>query len=135
MLGLARMMMAVCVGMLVSTAASAETRALLIGVSRYQSAAMPDLTGPANDLPAMAAPARSLGATDVRTLRDDEVTRTGVETALQEIGERARSGDWILLYYSGHGAQAQSQARSDADGRYDQFVPLTGFDPAKQDPE
>lgn len=96
---------------------------------------MPDLVGPSNDLPAMDALARSLGAIDVRTLRDAEVTRTSVETALQDMGRRTNAGDWILLYYSGHGAQAQAQARSGVDGRYDQFVPLAGFDPAKQDPE
>lgn len=115
--------------------ASAETHALLIGISRYQSAAMRDLAGPANDVAAMASLARGLGATDIVTLRDAEVTRTSVETALQELGRRARDGDWILLYYSGHGAQAQAQARSDTDGPYDQFVPLAGFDPARQDPE
>lgn len=118
-----------------SSPVSAEVRALLIGVSRYQSAAMPDLIGPANDLAAMDALARSLGAREVQTLRDGEVTRTSVETALQALGRAARAGDWILLYYSGHGAQAQAQARSEVDGLYDQFVPLAGFDPAKQDPE
>lgn len=122
-------------GLSLPAAAPAETRALLIGVSRYQSAVMPDLIGPSNDLPAMEALTRSLGATEVRTLRDGEVTRTSVETALQELGRRTRPGDWLLLYYSGHGAQAEARARSDVDGRYDQFVPLTGFDPLKQDPE
>jgi hypothetical protein len=128
-------LLAVTLASMLSAPASAEVRALLIGVSRYQSSAMPDLLGPANDVAAMEALVRSIGATEIRTLRDAQVTRTSVETALQELGRTATSGDWILLYYSGHGAQAQAQARSEADGPYDQFVPLSGFDPARQDPE
>jgi hypothetical protein len=120
---------------LAATPASAETRALLIGVSRYQSPVMPDLRGPANDLTAMEGLLRGMGAADVTTLRDAQVTRTSVETALQALGRRAAPGDWILLYYSGHGAQAAARARSADDGAYDQFVPLAGFDPARQDPE
>jgi uncharacterized caspase-like protein len=127
--------LAILLGLLVDTPAVAETRALLIGVSRYQSSVMPDLAGPANDLTAMNALVRTMGATDVTTLRDEQVTRTSVETALQALGRRAKTGDWVLLYYSGHGAQAAAQARSAADGVYDQFVPLAGFDPARQDPE
>jgi hypothetical protein len=127
--------LAALVCLLVPAPVAAETRALLIGVSRYQSSVMPDLRGPANDLTAMDALVRGIGASDVTTLRDGQVTRTSVESALQSIGLRAREGDWILLYYSGHGAQAAAQARSAADGNFDQFLPLPGFDPARQDPE
>ncbi len=44
---------ALVLALLPESAAQAETRAILIGVSRYQSAAIPDLMGPANDLSAM----------------------------------------------------------------------------------
>ena len=116
-------------------AAHAETRALLIGVSRYDSPLIPDLAGPANDLTAMEGLARSLGASDIVTLRDAAVSRSSVEAAMQAMGRRAAPGDWILLYYTGHGAQAAAQSASASDGAYDQFVPLAGFDPGRQDPE
>ena len=122
-------------GAQIPVAAHAETRALLIGVSRYNSPVIPDLAGPANDLTAMESLVRSLGATDIVTLRDAAVSRSSVEEALQAMGRRAAAGDWILLYYTGHGAQAAAQAISGSDGAYDQFVPLAGFDPARQDPE
>jgi hypothetical protein len=115
--------------------AHAETRAILIGVSRYQSASIPDLAGPANDLAAMEQMARSLGAGDIVTLADAAVSRSSVEGAIHDMGLRARSGDWVLFYFSGHGAQAQASNPDETDGAYDQFVPLPGFDLAAQDPE
>jgi hypothetical protein len=120
---------------LLADPATAETRALLIGVSHYASPAIPDLVGPSNDLSAMEALVHDMGASDVVSLRDAAVSRSSVEAALQQMGRRARPGDWILFYYSGHGAQAVARVRSASDGDYDQFVPLPGFDPANQDPE
>ncbi len=117
------------------TSAHAEVRALLVGVSRFSSPIIPDLEGPANDLAAMETLARKEGATDVTVLRDDSVTRTTVETALHALGLRSRPGDWILLYYSGHGAQAEAKIKGTRDGDQDQFLPLAGFDPDNQDPE
>jgi hypothetical protein len=117
-----------------SAPAAAETRALLIGVSDYQSPDVRDLTGPANDLGAMEALARGMGASDLVTLRDGAAKRSSVEGALQQLGARSRPGDWVLLYFSGHGAQALAKPGSGPD-RYDQFVLLSGFDPLRQDPE
>lgn len=117
------------------TAAHAEVRALLIGVSHYSSPVIPDLEGPANDLDAMEVLARKEGATDITVLRDDAVTRTTVETALHAMGLRARPGDWIFLYYSGHGAQAEARVKGTRDGDFDQFLPLAGFDPQNQNAE
>ncbi len=119
----------------ISASATAETHALLVGVSKYRSPRLPDLTGPTIDLVAMEALANKAGATDVTVLADDEVTRSSVEGALYVIGRRAQPGDWILFYYSGHGAQAQADIKGTRDGDFDQFVPLPGFDPDQQDSE
>jgi len=119
----------------VAAPARAETRALLIGVSRYGTPAIQDLQGPANDLPAMEVLIRRIGAQDVVTLRDDAVSRSSVEAALQQIGLRSQPGDWVFLYFSGHGAQARKAERSETDGDLDQFVPLPGFDIERPDPE
>lgn len=126
---------ALLLALMPASAAQAETRAILIGVSRYQSAAIPDLMGPANDLSAMESLARSMQASDVVLLRDGAASRSSVETALHDMGLRAQPGDWLLFYFSGHGAQALAQNPSEADGEFDQFVPLPGFDPDAQDPE
>lgn len=130
-----RLIAALLLTLLASPAAHAETRAILIGVSRYQSQAIPDLAGPANDLKAMERLARSMAANDIVSLRDGAVSRSSVETAIHDMGLRVQPGDWVLFYFSGHGAQALAQNPSEADGEFDQFLPLPGFDPDRQDPE
>lgn len=111
----------------------AETRALLIGVWKFESPMLKDLVGPENDLAAMETLARAEGANDVTVLRNDQVTRTAVETAIHALGLRSRPGDWLLIYYSGHGAEADAAVKGTRDGDRDQFLPLAKFDPA--DPE
>lgn len=115
--------------------AGAETRALLAGVWKFQSGIIPDLEGPQNDLTAMESLIRGEGATDVTVLRNDGVTRTTFETALHALGLRSKPGDWIFIYYSGHGAEADAAVKGTADGDTDQFLPLAGFDPDHQDAE
>ena len=83
----------------------------------------------------MEALVRGQGATDVTVLRNDQVSRTTVETALHALGLRAKPGDWIVFYYSGHGAQADAAIKGTADGDLDQFLPLARFDPDQQDAE
>lgn len=113
----------------------AETRALLVGAWQFRSPLIMDLAGPENDLAAMETLARAQGATDVTVLRNDGVSRTTVETALHALGLRAKAGDWILLYYTGHGALAEAATKGTRDGDTDQFLPLPGFDPDAIDPE
>ena len=115
--------------------ADAETRALLVGSWSFHSKQIPDLKGPPNDLNAMESLMRAQGATDVTVLGTDSVSRTTIETALHALGLRAKPGDWIVFYYSGHGAAAEAAVKGTADGDRDQFIPLPGFDVAAPDPE
>ncbi len=114
---------------------AAEVRVILVGVSNYRSEAVPDLRGPANDLRAMEALVRRMGATDITVLRDGGVQRSSVEAAIQKVGLRAKPGDWVMFYFSGHGAQARASTQRGQGDEYDQFLLLTGFDPVQQDPE
>lgn len=120
---------------LASPAARAETHGVLIGVANYDSPAVPDLVGPANDLKAMESLLHETGANDLVVLKDAAATRTSIETAIQQVGLRAKPGDWVVLYYSGHGAEAARRAGAGQGGEKDQFVLLPGFDPDRQDPE
>lgn len=115
--------------------ALAETRALLVGAWKFGSAQIMDLAGPENDLQAMEMLVRGQGATDVTVLRNEGVSRTTVETALHALGLRSKPGDWIFFYYTGHGALADAAVKNTRDGDTDQFVPLPGFDPDREDPE
>jgi hypothetical protein len=115
--------------------AKAETRALLVGVGDYTSPLIPHLRGPANDVGAMESLMRAEGAVDITVLRDHDATRTSVEKAIHDLGARSKKGDWIVLYFSGHGAQAQAAIKGTVDGDLDQFLVLSGFDLEKPDPE
>lgn len=132
---LSRLCMALLLGLTASTAVQAETRALLAGVSHFRSAQIADLAGPANDVAAIERLVRSEGARDVTTLTDDEVSRSSIEDAIYKLGKRAKPGDWIIFYYTGHGAQSVAAVKGTRDGDFDQFVPLAGFDPAAPDPQ
>lgn len=107
---------------------------MLIGVAKYASPAVPDLVGPANDLKAMESLLRDTGVNDLVVLEDAAATRTSIETALQQVGLRTKPGDWFVLYYSGHGAEARRSGAIPGED-LDQFVLLPGFDPQRQDPE
>jgi hypothetical protein len=113
----------------------AETRALLVGVTEYTSPGIPDLEGPTNDLVAMEQLLRAQGATDISVLRDGNATRTSIETAVHALGLRAKPGDWVVVYFSGHGAQAQAAQKGDEDDNLDEFLVLSGLDLEKPDPE
>ncbi|KAA9018790.1 caspase family protein [Sphingobium limneticum] len=115
--------------------AHAETRALLVGAWQFKSSLIMDLVGPENDLAAMETLIRGQGASDVTVLRNDGVSRTTVETALHALGLRSKPGDWIFLYYTGHGALAEAAVKGTRDGDTDQFLPLPGFDPDVKDAE
>jgi len=121
--------------MLAPVCARAETRALLVGSWQFHSSLIMDLAGPANDLAEMETMVRAQGATDVTVLRNEGVSRTTVETALHALGLRAKPGDWIFFYYTGHGALAEAAVKGTRDGDTDQFLPLPGFDPDHEDPE
>lgn len=115
--------------------AHAETRALLVGAWQFKSSLIMDLVGPENDLAAMETLIRGQGASDVTVLRNEGVSRTTVETALHALGLRSKPGDWIFLYYTGHGALAEAAVKGTRDGDTDQFLPLPGFDPDVKDAE
>lgn len=124
-----------CFGAFAPSAALSETRAILAGVSHYQSEVIPDLAGPTNDLGAMQLLLRTHGANDLTVLSDTQVTRTSVESAIHDLGGRSKPGDWIVFYYTGHGAQSLAAVKSTRDGEFDQFLPLPGFDPQAPAPE
>jgi hypothetical protein len=112
---------------------SAATHAILIGSGQYMSPAISDLAGPANDLQAMRELVAKFGDGALVVLKDDEATRSSVEGAIFNVGKGAKPGDWVILYYSGHGSQAK--ASDNINDPLIQFVPLAGFDPRNQSVE
>jgi Caspase domain len=106
----------------------AQTTALLVGVSGYPS--LPEhkrLKGPANDVLIMreALLKAGMAPSSVTTLADGVLisqglpTRKNILTQLRQIGERVPRGEWLVVYFSGHGSQQpQSKAALSRPGVY-----------------
>jgi Caspase domain len=111
-------------GMFATLQAHAETHALLIGVSGYPSLAQNKrLRGPANDVQIMRASLLQSGiaSSAITTLADgvtDQTakpaqtnpqsslpTKQNIISGLRGLAQRARPGDWVIVYFSGHGSQ------------------------------
>jgi hypothetical protein len=89
--------------------AAAERYALLIGIAHYISNQnVPDLDGALPDVDAMnAALTGDFGfrPENVTVLKD--ATRAGILAALDALIAKVKPGDYVLLYYSGHGTSLQ----------------------------
>lgn len=125
----------VVLGAALAAPAVADTRALLVGVADYKSDGITDLTGPENDLAAMENLLRGQGASDITVLKNADATRSAIETAIHALGLRAKAGDWLVVYFSGHGAQAAAAVKGEEDDELDEFLVLSAFDMAAPMPE
>jgi hypothetical protein len=106
----------------------AENRALIIGVSRYQSPELKPLPGVAKDVPGMMAVARSLGFgdTQIRVLQNEQATLANIRSAMRDwLGRDVGTNDGVLLYFSGHGSHVVDENRDETDGQ-DEL--LTAYD-------
>lgn len=93
---------------------NAKTHALLIGVSGYPSLPQANrLVGPANDVRLIRAALLRQGvrSSSIRILADGVSGSIGLPTrreilaALADLEFRAEAGDWVIVYFSGHGSQ------------------------------
>ena len=114
----------------------AGTHALLIGVSGYPT--LPEqrrLKGPANDVQLLRAALLKIGVPpqQIEVLADTVPgsaglpTRNAILTSMDRLAQRAKSGDWVVLYFSGHGSQQPQVARAgmvvEPDGLDEIFLP------------
>ena len=109
--------------------AHAETHALLIGVSNYPSLSQSKrLRGPANDVQIMRASLLQSGVanSEITTLADgvfipsakpNQVgkhetipTKQNIIANLRALAQRVKPGDWVIVYFSGHGSQQRQPA-------------------------
>ena len=122
-------------------AQAASHRALIIGVSDYQ--LLParggggsgpfDLEGPKNDVPRMLQLAKQLGVPDaeLRVLANAGAlpasakapTRAAILAELKDLAARSGTGDQVLVYFSGHGAQSPDMEGEEADGLDELLLP------------
>lgn len=119
-----------------SEAAATNRHALLVGVSSYPSLAEDhQLHGPKNDVTLLRSvlERRGFAASAVRVLADQvqgahgEPTRAAILAELDALAARVRDGDYVLLYFAGHGTQQPVRDRSpgnpEPDGLDEVFLP------------
>lgn len=103
--------------------------ALLVGVGEYASDSVPDLKGPKADVAAMRRlltdPQSGYGFQDenVCVIQDGGATVAAFTEAFQRaLLDRARPGDTVLLYFSGHGTQVRDRSQDEPDEKDEALI-------------
>ena len=106
---------------------SPTRRALLIGINKYKG--VPQLRGSINDIETM----RHILVTrwgfsekQITMLRDEEATRAGILSALEQVVSTSRPQDIIYIHFSGHGSQVEDLNGDEEDGLDETIVPQDG---------
>lgn len=81
--------------------------ALIIANTRYKGS-FEALATPANDASALAAALKHVGFKDADIVVRHDLDRRGMTAALREFEATARTVDWALVYFAGHGVRARS---------------------------
>jgi len=88
-------------------------KALLVGINNYKHSYVPDLRGCLNDVANMRQVLQAhVGGFDnknVRVLADSRATGVGILERLHWLVSGAKSGDYILFHFSGHGSQVRDR--------------------------
>ncbi len=108
-----------------------ERRAVLIGVCDYIKFPNRRLEGPANDVPRVRALLQSRGFSDIQVVADrlgpsvPLPTRSNILSAFNKMSERIFAGDFLFLYFAGHGAQQPvvNPKREELDGVDEVLLP------------
>lgn len=103
--------------------------ALSIGINEYASPTVKPLEGAINDAHAIHALARDLGAVMNEKLIGPKATKAAVSAAWQNLVQRSRPGDVILLSFAGHGTRKKlaQPDPSEVDG-HEEYSVLYGKD-------
>jgi hypothetical protein len=107
--------------------------ALLIGVGRYSYLPKATLEGPPFDVQSLQAVLTRFGfdPRNISVLLDEKATRPAILAAIDDLAARTRPGDFVFIYFSGHGTSSYDPAVKDVglDGATGALVPAD-FKPA-----
>lgn len=108
-------------------------RALVIGIDKYPKLSGADLNGATADANDMARTLKSAGIPDanVRTLTDGDAVRSRVIAEMDRLVSESKSGDLVIISYSGHGMRVSAYKRWDGldkSGLHSQMA-LSNFSP------
>lgn len=77
-------------------------RALVIGLGQYEDTDWAKINGD-NDVRYVVKMLEQIGYTDIRTLKNQEATKQGIISELDNLAVRCNLGDKVYIHYSGHG--------------------------------
>ena len=89
--------------------------ALLIGINRYVTSAVPPLAGCLNDVSMMKKVLTqhcNFDETDVFILVDQAATRNGIFDAFKELTKKTTMADTVIIHYSGHSIPEKSKDKA-----------------------
>jgi hypothetical protein len=104
-----------------------EVRALVIGIDAYQF--VPQLRGAVADARDIEQTLRNQGVRDITALYDAAAERTAVMRTLDQLVERSRAGDLVVLSIAGHGVQEPERIKGSQPDGFDNVFVLAGFNP------
>ncbi|MGD9676528.1 MAG: caspase domain-containing protein, partial [Candidatus Bipolaricaulia bacterium] len=112
---------AVCSVMSGAQMASGNRWAIIVGVGRYGDPSMSGRSLKYSETDAQAVydaltTMCQVPATNTTLLKGPKATKAGVEAALADVGRRAKPGDTMFLYFSGHGSYVADKDGDEADG-------------------
>ena len=114
---------AIAMLLLMALPVAAETRAILIGVGRFDYLNITPLAGPVNDVVLMAATLRMRGIPEKNIVQLTDYAainflprRANILRALKHAASASRVGDRVIVYLSGHGAQVPQPKGVPANG-------------------
>jgi len=90
-------------------------RALCIGINDYPGTGS-DLAGCVNDAQDWAAALQKMGFDEVRLLLDRKATGEAIRKGIKDLLSRARTGDLVVVQYSGHGSFVPDEDGDEPDG-------------------
>jgi hypothetical protein len=107
--------------------AAGGKHALLVGVGRYSYLPKATLEGPPFDVQGLQAVLTRFGfdPRNISVLLDEKATRPAILAAIDELAARTRPGDFVFIYFSGHGTSGYDPALKDVglDGATGALVP------------
>jgi len=98
---------------------------LIIGIDDYADPRIPDLDYCVSDADGVYSSLLEAGwnALDITVLKNADATKASILSAVQAIVQEASAGDYVLVYYSGHGSAVWDASGDELDGVDEVIVP------------
>ena len=111
---------------LLGTGDGTAFHALIVGIDMYIDDNVPDLKWCVSDANGMRQALLQHGWKDeeITLLLNGEATKDRILSEVQSIAERCGAGDYILIYYSGHGTYISDSGGDESDGSDEAIVPV-----------